>query len=159
MLYMPKEATNKDDSLKIRMMVSLKGDLVEKSTEKIWKFNGFFGDHRTDLAIMKANFPENTLIFVNNGSISAVKGGQTAIYLDYFILAQILSLINSPEVNLDNQNIQYDEVLLHVPLYNTENGLNRGLKKSLASIVLRGDEMETFYSYGFDKRKIKNIVL
>ena len=45
-------------------------------TEKIWKSNGFFGNQRTDLKIAKANFPDNTLIYLNNDSISAAKGGK-----------------------------------------------------------------------------------
>ena len=116
----------------------------------------FFGDQRTDLTINKANFPGNTLAYVNNGSISAVRRGQTAIYLDYVILAQILPVINFPD-NLDNYQYKDNEVLLYFPLYNTQNGLYKGLKKSLAIIVLRGDELESFYSYGFDKEKSKTI--
>ena len=33
-------------------------------------------DQRIDLTIIKANMPEITLMCINNGSISAVKGGQ-----------------------------------------------------------------------------------
>ena len=52
-------------------------------------------DQRTDLTIVQANFPENTLMYVNQGSISPVKNGY-AIYLDLVILAQILPLANPP---------------------------------------------------------------
>ena len=102
----------------------------------MWKSNGFFGDQKTNLTIIKANFPENTLVYVNNGSIFAVKGGKTAVYLGYVILVQILLVMNSPD-NLDNYQYKDNEVLLYVPLYNTQNGLYRGIKKSLAYIVLR----------------------
>ena len=67
------------------------------------------------MAIIKANFPENTLVCVNNGSIFGVKGGQTAVYLDYVILAQILPVMNFPD-NLDNYQYEDNEVLLYVPL-------------------------------------------
>ena len=36
-----------------------------------------------------------------------------------------------------------------------ENGLYRRLKKLLANIILRDDEVETFYSYGYDKERSK----
>ena len=62
--------------------------------------------------------PENTLTYVNNGSISTVKGEQNTIYLDYVVLAQILPAANSPE-NLDTYQFKEDEVLLFIPLYNT----------------------------------------
>ena len=117
--------------------------------------NGFFKDQRTDLIIVKANFPENRLVYVNQGSISPVKNDYV-IYLDFVILAQILPLANPPpEINLDTHEFKDNEALLFVPLYNTENGLYRGLTKKLARITLRDDKNETFYSYGFDKEKSK----
>ena len=42
----------------MQMMVLMKDDKGESSTEHMWKENGFFGDQRTDLIIVKANFPE-----------------------------------------------------------------------------------------------------
>ena len=42
-----------------------------------------------------------------------------------------------------------------MPLYNTENGLHRGLTKKLGYITLRGDANEQFFSYGFDKERQK----
>ena len=136
-MFLSKEATKKDESLKMQTMLSLKDDKGDSSsTEKMWKSNGFFGDQKTNLTIIKANFPENPLVYVNNGSIFAVKGGKTAVYLGYVILVQILPVMNSPD-NLDNYQYKDNEVLLYVPLYNTQNGLYRGIKKSLAYIVLR----------------------
>ena len=136
-MFLSKEATKKDESLKMQTMLSLKDDKGDSSsTEKMWKSNGFFGDQKTNLTIIKANFPENTLVYVNNGSIFAVKGGKTAVYLGYVILVQILPVMNSPD-NLDNYQYKDNEVLLYVPLCNTQNGLYRGIKKSLAYIVLR----------------------
>ena len=136
-MFLSKEATKKDESLRMQTMLSLKDDKGDSSsTEKMWKSNGFFGGQKTNLTISKANFSENTLVYVNNGSIFAAKGGQTAVYLDYVILAQILPVMNFPD-NLDNYQYKDNEVLLYVPLYNTQNGLYRGIKKSLANIVLR----------------------
>ena len=136
-MFLSKEATKKDESLKMQTMLSLRDDKGDSSSaKKMWKSDGFFGDQKTDLTIIKANFPENTLVYVNNGSIFAVKGGKTAVYLGYVILVQILPVMNSPD-NLDNYQYKDNEVLLSVPLYNTQNGLYRGIKKSLAYIVLR----------------------
>ena len=95
MLFLSKEASNKDLSLKTQMMIAMKEDKAESSTEHIWRENGFFKDQRTDLTIGKANFSENTLVYVNNGSITPVKGGYT-MYLEFAILAQILPIANAP---------------------------------------------------------------
>ena len=92
MLYLPKEVSTKDQHLKTQMMISLNDDDSKKS-ETIWKKNGFFNEQRTDLTITKANFPENTLCYVHQGSISPVKGEQ-AIYLEFIILGQILPFAN-----------------------------------------------------------------
>ena len=45
----------------------------------------FFKEQRTDLTIAKANFPENVLVYVNQRTISPVKGGH-AIYLEFAII-------------------------------------------------------------------------
>ena len=109
-----------------------------------------FGYQRTDLTIVKANFPENILVNVNNGSVTPVKGGH-ALYLDFVILAQILPVADPPpDLNLDTHKFQDNEVLLYTPLYNTENGLYRGLAKKSG-----GDANETFFSYGFHKKRSK----
>ena len=77
---------------------------------------GFFWDQRADFTIKKANFPENTLVCINNGSVTRVKGGH-AIYLEYAILAQILPVANPPpEVDLGNHKYLDNEVLIFTPL-------------------------------------------
>ena len=134
----------------MQMMLSIKDDKGESSTERVWRENGFFGNQRTDLTTVKANFPENTLVYVN-GSTTPVKGGH-AMYLDFVILAQILPVANPPpEINLDTHKFQENEVLIYTLLCNTENGLYRGLTKELGNIILRGDTNKTFFSHGFDK--------
>ena len=153
MLFLSKEASNKDERLKMEMMLSMNDNKAESSTERMWKENGFFGDQRTDLTIKKANFPENTLVYVKNGCATLVKGGH-AMYLDFVTLAQILA--NPPsDIDLENYKYQENEVLLYSPLYNTKNGLCRGLTKTLGYIILRVDVSESFFSYGYDKEQSK----
>ena len=51
-MFLLKEATNKDESLKMQMLRSFKDDEADSSsTEKIWKSNRFFGNQRIDLTI------------------------------------------------------------------------------------------------------------
>ena len=100
-------------------MIAMKEDKAENSTELIWKENGFFKDQRTDLPIVKPNFPENSIVYVNNGSITPVKGGH-ARYLEFVILAQTLRMANPPPgIDLDKHNYKDNEVLIFTPLYNT----------------------------------------
>ena len=123
-------------------MMTLNDDNDSQKTETIWKLNCFFKEQRTDLTIKEPNFPENGLVYVNQGSISHIKGEQ-AIYLEFVILGQILPFANpDPKINLDNHDFKDNEVLLFVPSYNTETGLYQGLKKKLGYITLTGDVNE-----------------
>ena len=73
--------------------------------------NGFFNDQRADLTIVKGNFPKNTLVYVNDGTITPVKGGN-AMYFEFAILAQIMPVANPPpDLNLDTYKFQENEVL------------------------------------------------
>ena len=147
MMYLSQEVTSKDQQLKTQMAVSFQDDET-KNSEKVWQESGFFDDHRSDLTIQKANFPENTLCYVNQGSVLIVKGGSQAIYL------QLMPLANpDPSINLETHVFQEHEALLYVPFYNKVTGLYGGLTKKLAHIILRGDDSERFYSYGFSKEK------
>ena len=118
------------EHLKTQMMMTLNDDNYSQKTETIWKLNGFFKEQRTYLTIKKPNFPENTFAYVNQGSISPIKG-EEAIYFKFVILGQILPFANTdPKINLNNHDFKDNEVLLFVPSYNTQTGLYKGLKKS-----------------------------
>ena len=148
------ESQSENQKSRSQLMVSI-GENKDSNTENIWKKSGFFKDQRIDLTIPKANFPENTLCYVNQGTVSQVKDGE-AIYLEYVILGQIMPLANpDPSIDLDNYEFKDNECLLYVPLYNTETGLFKGLRKKLGYISLRGNKIETFYSYGYDKERSK----
>ena len=123
-------------------------------SENIWLANGLFGDQRSDLIVLKGNFPENALLYANQGVLINLKAGERAIYLDYVILTQILPAIFCPP-DIDNYEFEDDEVLLLVSLYNTENGYFKGLREWLGYITICGDPGEQFYSYGYDEQKSK----
>ena len=84
--------------------------------------NGFFGDQKGNFTIKKPNFSENTLVYCNLGTISTLKGGDYAIYLDYVIFGQIIPANNSSP-DLDNYVLKENEVILHVSLFSTKNWL------------------------------------
>ena len=152
-MYLSQEVTSKDQQLKTQMAVSFQDDKT-KNSEKVWQESGFFDDRRSDLTIPKANFPENTLCYVNQGSVSLVKGGGQAIYLEFVVCGQLMPVANpDPTINLETHVFRENEALLYVPVYNKTTGLYGGVKKMLVHITLRGDEGERFYSYGYSKEK------
>ena len=153
-MYLSSESQSPNQKTRSQMLVTL-GENKESTTEKIWEESGFFKEQRIDLTIPKANFPENTLCYVNQGSISQVKDGE-AIYLEYVILGQIMAIANpDPSIDLNDYQFKENECFLYVPLYNKETGLFQGLGKKLGYITLRGDKNETFFSYGYDSEKSK----
>ena len=83
-MFLSKEATNKDQSLKMQMMLSL-DKTYSTNTEKIWKKKFFSGDQESDFTITKPNFPENTLVYCNQGVILVLKAGNYAVYVNYVI--------------------------------------------------------------------------
>ena len=87
MMYLSKQATNKDQSLKMQMLLSIDNDKKTPS-ERIWTKNGFFRDQRADLTIFKPSFLENTILYANQGTISTMKTVDYAVHLDYVVLGQ-----------------------------------------------------------------------
>ena len=150
-LYLLKEATSKDTQLKTQMVLSLQDD-ESKNTESIWSESSFFGDQRAELTILKANFPENTLLLVNQSTLSVVKGGEKAMYLDFVIIGELMPAANiDPKIDLDEYECKENAVILYVRVYNTSTGLYGGLVEKLAFITLRGDAKERFMNYGYSK--------
>ena len=129
MMYLSKEATEKDRQMKMQMLMTIANSDSSES-ESIWLNNGFLGDQRSDLTVSKENFPENTLLYANQGVITNLKAGEHAIYLDFIVLAQIL-LASVCVPNITSYEFQENEVFLFVPLHNTKNGYFKGLKKWL----------------------------
>ena len=87
----------------------------EKTTgERVGKDNDYCGDEGDDLNIAKTNFPVNTLLYANQGLLPTVKG-DSVIYLDYFVLRQIVPALNAPD-NIDTYVCAPDEVKLFVPM-------------------------------------------
>ena len=106
------------------------------------------------MTIPKANFPENTLMYVNQGSVSLVKGGGQAIYLEFVVIGQLMPVANpDPSINLETHVFQDNEALLYVPVYNKATGLYGSLTKKSAHITLRGDANEIFLIWLFKRKK------
>ena len=155
MLLLSKEMTDKDKSMKTQLM--LKSEPQNKlSGEQIWKKNGFFKDVRAQLSLEKVNIPENCLIYINQGFLSTVKNGEIAMYLDNFIIGQLIIAANQPK-DIESYVCASNEVKLLSPVYELESGQFKGIRKQMAFIVLRGDSDETFLSYGFDKTRSKTL--
>ena len=155
-MLLSKESKSKDMQLKSQLLMSIDEDQSSKATECIWPEFGFFGDLNVDLTIMKANFPELTLCYINQSRISIVKNNEQAIYCDNVIIAQIMPYaVLDPEINLETYSPKENEAIIYCPLYNVTTGLFYGITRKLGLITVLGDEQEQFFSYGYSKEKSK----
>ena len=153
MLLLSKEMTDNDRSMKTQLLIRSYAD-KKISGEKVWKENGFFKDIRPELNLEKVNMPENTLYYANQAFISTVKNGELAMYVQNFILGQLILAANQPK-NINEHICEPNKVKLLSCLYDLESGDFKGVRLMLAYIVLKGDEDEIFFSYGNNKSKSK----
>ena len=145
-MLLSKGAKTKDVQLKTQMMMSFQDDDPTKGSEMIWPEFGYFGVNTVDLTIVKANFPELTLCYINQARVSLVKSGERAIYCDNVIIAQIMPLaVSDPSIDIDTYETKENEAVIYTPLYNTSTGLFYGLTKKLGLITVRGDENQSFF--------------
>ena len=155
MMILSKEMTDKDRSMKSQLLITSPSNVDEKlSGEKVWKCNGYFKDVRPELNLEKVNMPENCLFYANQASLSTVKNGDIAMYVQNFIIGQLLFAANQPKDIISYECLP-NEVKLLSCVYDLESGDFKGIRQQLAYIVLRGDDQEIFFSYGFDKSKSK----
>ena len=152
MLLLSKEMTDKDKSMKTQLLYKVKDQKFVG--ERIWKEDGFFKDVRAELNLDKVNIPENCLLYVNQGFLSTIKSGEIVMYLENFVIGQLIVAAKQPE-DIATYTCLKNEVKLLSCLYDIESGNFKGFHEQVAFIVLRGDADETFLSYGFDKLKSK----
>ena len=76
------------------------------------------------------------------------------MYLHNFVIGQLIIAANQPK-DITTYICSKNEVKLLSCVYEIETGQFKGIREQLAFIVLRGDDDETFLSYGFNKIKSK----
>ena len=150
-MLLSKEINEKDRQLKSQLMIAT-SEAGKKSAETIWQENGYFGNFMSDFNIHKRDFPENALVYVNQAYLST-KDGEIIIYCQYVILGQIIALRNPPP-DSGREIAENDHLVkLYVPRYGNSNGNFLHVKESVGYIMVRGDQDETFWSYGYDEEK------
>ena len=85
--------------------------------------------------------------------------GDNVIYADYFIIGQMNPVFNVPdEIEcVMTYECAADEVTLIRHLHNISSCEFKGLTKTLAYIMVKGDDNETFFLYGYVNNKFKII--
>ena len=139
---MKKVIENRDE--RSEMLVStVKGE--EEGKQKcinLWQDFGYFGTESCDFSIEKANLPENSVFYVNQGYRS-MKDGKKVYYIDVFILAQIMPLAHQPK-DIESYEPKDNEVKILRTRYDPISGEFLGIENWLALITVRNDPQEQF---------------
>ena len=92
------KATAKNDSNVSTKIVAAKFEkeigFEEVAGERVWRQNGFFDSRKSDYGIEKVNYPENTILHLNQAYLTVKK---KIYYCDFYILGQIVEAANLPE--------------------------------------------------------------
>ena len=111
-----------------------------------------FGDIKPETNLEKVIPLENTLLYINQSYLSTVKSGDIAMYNQNFILGQLITAANQP-TDIENYVCKDNEVKLFCCIYDLATGEFNGIREQLTYIVLRGDQHEIFFSYGYNNSK------
>ena len=87
-----------------------------KKSINLWPNFGYFGTESCDFSIEKANLPENTIFYVNQGYQSH-KDGKKVYYTDVFIITQIMPLTHQP-ADIESYILKENEVKVLSSKYN-----------------------------------------
>ena len=85
---------------------------VKKSFD-LWENFWYFSTESCDFSIEKANLPENTIFYINQG-YQSFKDAKKVYYTDVFILAQIMPLAHQPK-DIESYELNDNEVKILRP--------------------------------------------
>ena len=125
----------------------------KKKSVTMWTRNGFFADECCDFSLEKANMPENTLFYVNQG-YQSYKDGRKCYYNDIYIVAQIMPLAHQPQ-DIEPYDCKDDEVKILRAKYDPANGKFLGIEYCIALITVKNDPEEQYFDYCFVKANSK----
>ena len=84
-----------------------------KKSFNLWEIFWYFGTKSCDFSIEKANLPENTIFYINQG-YQSFKDAKKVYYTDVFILAQIMPLAHQPK-DIESYELNDNEVKILRP--------------------------------------------
>ena len=119
----------------------------------MWTKNGFFADECCDFSLEKANLPENTLFYVNQG-YQSYKDGKKCYYNDIYIVAQIMPLAHQPK-DIESYDCKDDEVKILRTKYDPATGKILGIEHCVALITVKNEPEKQFFDYGYVKTNSK----
>ena len=106
------------------------------NTTDFWKNYGYFKQKPWDFCIEKANLPENSIIYINQG-YQSYKDNNKIFYADYYLLGQANHCLNQPE---DLKNCEWGKNL-SARIWHCQRPV-LGLYETLGYLTVWGDSGE-----------------
>lgn len=106
-----------------------------------------------EFSLQKANMPELTLYYLNQGSLS-YKNDEKIFYFDNYILDQIVPLVNLPS-NLSTYELKPDEVKILISKYNASTGQFLGIVGTVGQLIAGVIRVRYFSIMGTLRKKSK----
>ena len=140
-----------NDENRTEMSLSTTKNSGEKKSKSVtmWSRNGFFADECCNFSLEKANLPENTLFYVNQG-YQSYRDGKKCYYNDVYIVVQIMSLAHQSK-DIESCNCKGEKVKILRTKYDPANGKLLGIEYCVALITVKNDPEEQFFHYGYVK--------
>ena len=151
-LSMKKVIENREDRTEVSFS-TLNGDEKVKRSIQLWEDFGYFRTESCNFSIEKANLPENTVFYINQG-YQSFKDNKKVYYNDVYIIAQIMPLSQQPK-NIENYELKEDEVKIVQPRYDPVSGELLGIEYCVALVTVRDDPEEQFFDYSYNKDNTK----
>ena len=140
---------------KTEMTLSTNATTEEKIVKFInmWKNHGFFGTESCDFSVEKANMPENTLYYINQG-YQPYKDSKKVYHNDAYIIAQIMPLAMQLK-DIESYQLKDDEVKILRAKYDPISSEFLGIEYCIGLITVKNDVDEQFFDYGYNKDNSK----
>ena len=151
-LSMKKVIENGEDRTEVSVS-TVNGDEKVKRSIQLWEDFGYFRTESCNFSIEKANLPENTVFYINQG-YQSFKDNKKVYYNDVYIIAQIMPLSQQPQ-NIENYELKEDEVKIVQPRYDPVSGELLGIEYCVALVTVRDDPEEQFFDYSYTKDNTK----
>ena len=114
----------------------------------MWPDYGYFKQQPCNLQMDKANFPKNSIIYIDQGYLS-VKDNKRIFYANYYILGEIIGAINPPE-NIENCDCK--DFKFYRPCHGPQMGQILSLYESIGYLTVGGNNEKHFLNYGIAKK-------
>ena len=127
-LSMKKVIENGEDRTEVSVSTVNDDEKVKKNIQ-LWEDFGYFGTESCDFSIEKANLPEHTVFYINQGINQSFKDNEKVYY--NHITAQIMPLSQQPK-NIEYYELKEDEVKILRSRYDPVSGEFPGIEYCVA---------------------------